>query len=153
MGHINMSRVVAGGIAAGVILFVLDGLVNGVLLADQWRQAMTAMGKAPAFGASQLTGFGLLDIGLGLAIVWLYAAMRPRFGAGPRTALRAGAAVWVVGFLLTNVGFIVADVLPASLLGAGILAGIIQVTAAALGGAALYKEEPTMAPRTSAARA
>ena len=30
----------------------------------------------------------------GIAAVWLYAAIRPRFGAGLKTALIAGIAVW-----------------------------------------------------------
>ncbi len=150
---INMNRVVLGGIAAGIILFLFDGLINGVLLAGQWQQAMTALGKTPATGASQLAAFALLDIGSGIAIVWLYAAIRPRFGAGPRTALRAGAAVWVVGYLLANVAFIVAGVLPASLLGMSVIAGVVQVAAAALAGGALYKEDAVVAGKSSAARA
>lgn len=153
MGKINMSRVVLGGIAAGVVLFILDGIVNGFLLADQWAQAMSAIGKPAAFGSSQMIGFGLLDIGVGIALVWLYAAMRPRFGAGPATALRAGAIAWVVGVLLTNVGFMVAGILPTGLLGASTIAGIVQVAAAALTGAALYKEEATSSARASAAGA
>ncbi len=150
---INMNRVVLGGIAAGIVLFLLDGVINGVLLADQWQQAMAAMGKTAATGASQLAGFGLVDVGLGIAMVWLYAAMRPRFGAGPRTALRAGAAVWVVGYLFANVAFIIGDVLPASLLGVVTVAGAVQVAATALAGGALYKEDQAAAGKTSAARA
>ena len=151
--NINMKRVLVSGIAAGIILFALDGLINAILLADQWRQAMTAIGKPAAFGASQITGFGLLDFGLGIAMTWIYAAIRPRFGAGPRAALRAGAIVWVVGMLFANAGFIVADVLPASLLIAVTLAAIPQFAAAALAGGALYKEDAEAATKTSSARA
>ncbi|HSE60477.1 MAG TPA: hypothetical protein VLA99_17380 [Nitrospiraceae bacterium] len=32
-----------------------------------------------------------------LSALWLYAAIRPRFGAGPKTALYAGLGVWVLG--------------------------------------------------------
>ena len=36
---------------------------------------------------------------MGLLLVWLYAAIRPRFGPGPRTATYAALVVWVCGFI------------------------------------------------------
>jgi len=35
-------------------------------------------------------------------LVWLYAAIRPRFGPGPATAAKAGVAAWFVGSLLVT---------------------------------------------------
>jgi hypothetical protein len=32
---------------------------------------------------------------VGIAAIWLYAAIRPRYGPGAATALRAGFAVWL----------------------------------------------------------
>ena len=40
---------------------------------------------------------------IGLFAGWLYAAIRPRYGAGPKTALCAGLFVWFLGYLLTSV--------------------------------------------------
>ena len=40
---------------------------------------------------------------LGIAAVWLYAAIRPRYGAGPRTAVIAGLAVWVMADLWSGI--------------------------------------------------
>jgi hypothetical protein len=37
---------------------------------------------------------------LGILSVWLYAAIRPRYGAGPTTSVIAGFAVWLVTFLV-----------------------------------------------------
>ena len=37
-----------------------------------------------------------MDFLLGIILVWLYAAMRPRYGAGPRNALMAAFFVWLV---------------------------------------------------------
>jgi hydroxyacylglutathione hydrolase len=39
-------------------------------------------------------------IPLGLLLAWLYAAIRPRFGPGPATALRAGGFLWVATWLV-----------------------------------------------------
>ncbi len=41
---------------------------------------------------------GSVNLLLGLSIVWLYAAIRPRFGPGPRTAAIAAAAAWIIGY-------------------------------------------------------
>ena len=40
---------------------------------------------------------------LGIASVWLYAAIRPRYGAGAGTAIMAGVAVWVMAHLWSGV--------------------------------------------------
>jgi hypothetical protein len=40
---------------------------------------------------------------LGIVSVWLYAAIRPRYGAGPRTAVVAGLAVWVMAHLWSGI--------------------------------------------------
>jgi hypothetical protein len=39
---------------------------------------------------------------LGLELVWLYAAVRPRFGPGPRTALTVGIVIGVLSALPDN---------------------------------------------------
>ena len=71
----------------------------------------------------------------------LYAAIRPRYGAGPKTAVCAGLAVWVAGVLLPNAAFMgAAGLFPASLTMMTTAAGIVELVVAALAGAALYKE-------------
>ena len=99
MGKINWGRVVAGGLLAGLVLNVVDFVLNGVVLADQWTAAMAALGKGE-MGGSMIVWFVIFDFLLGIAGVWLYAAIRPRFGPGPKTAAWAGIFVWfLVGFL------------------------------------------------------
>src|SRR5258707_14773503 len=107
MSKINMGRVVLGGLAAGVVLDATDGILNSVVLADQWAAYMQSVGKAPAFGGNQIAGFVINGFIVSIALVWLYAAIRPRFGPGPATAIRAGLAAWVIGYLVPNVAFII----------------------------------------------
>ena len=52
MGNINTGRWVVGGLVAGVIIFIVDYVLNGVILADQWAQAMTAMNLPVASGTA-----------------------------------------------------------------------------------------------------
>jgi len=140
MNSINMSRVLLGGLAATVVLNASDGILNSVILADQWAAYMQSIGKAPAFAASQIAGFMINGLILGVAMVWLYAAIRPRFGPGPGTALRAGAAVWVIGYLVPNVAYIIGGLAPGKLTVVTTIAGIAQTALAALAGGWVYKE-------------
>jgi hypothetical protein len=140
MGKINMGRVVLAGVVAAIVLSIFDGVLQGVVLADAWEVAMKAMNKTPAFAPGQIVGFNVLNLAAGIFIVWIYAAMRPRFGAGPKTAVCAGLAAWFMGILFANAALIVADVLPAKLMVTGIVVGIPQYILAALAGGKLYKE-------------
>jgi hypothetical protein len=85
--------------------------------------------------------------------VWLYAAIRPRYGAGPKTALCAGLAVWVAGGLLPNAALMgITGLFPSDLTTVSTLAGVVEWSAAILAGAALYQEQAGSG-RTMAARA
>ena len=98
MGKINMGRVILGGVVAGIVANVLGFLVDGLLLAPQWAEGMKALGR-PDFSTSQIIGFNILGLAYGIFTVWLYAAIRPRYGAGPKAAVCAGLAAWVAGAL------------------------------------------------------
>ncbi len=152
MERINLSRLILGGIVAGVVADVLGFLVDGVMLAPQWSAGMKALGKGD-FSSTQWVAFNLLGIVSGIFAVWLYAAIRPRYGAGPKTAVMAGLAVWVVGVLVPNIGFMGAGGLfPTDLTVMTTAGGIVEWVIGALAGAALYKEAESSG-RTMAARA
>jgi hypothetical protein len=152
MERINVGRVLLGGIVAGIVGNILGYLVDGVILAPQWTTAMQALGKGD-FSIKQIIAFNLIGLAYGVFAVWLYAAMRPRYGAGPKTALLAGLAVWVAGVLLPNAGFMVAmKLFPRDLTAMTTLAGVVEWAAAILVGASVYKESAESA-RTMTARA
>src|SRR5712692_2211367 len=122
-----------------IILSVMS-LVDGVMLAPRWAAGMRALGIAE-FSVSQNVAFNVVGLVYGILMVWLYAAIRPRYGAGPKTAVWAGLAVWVAGVLLPNAVFMgAAGLFPASLTVMTTAAGIVELVVAALAGAALYKE-------------
>jgi|SRR5271167_1957905 len=104
MGKINVGRVIIAGLVAGIVADILGYLVDGILLAPQWAEGMKALGLTN-FSANQWIWFNLLGLVSGIALIWIYAAIRPRFGAGVKTAVFAGVAVWIIGSLLPNLGF------------------------------------------------
>jgi hypothetical protein len=140
MGRINIGRVMLGGIVAGIVGDILGYLVDGVILAPQWNACMKALGR-PEFTASQNVAFNIIGLAYGIFTLWLYAAIRPRYGAGPKTAVSAGLAVWVAGVLLPNVAFMGATGLfPTRLTVMTTALATVEWVVAALAGAALYKE-------------
>lgn len=140
MGKINIGRVLLGGIVAGLVADVLGYLVDGLLLAPRWGDELMALGRED-FIPAQLIWFNVLGLIGGIAVIWIYAAIRPRFGAGPMTAVFAGLVVWVVGSLIPNVSFMLVVGLFSHRLAAYTTAGaLVEIVAGALAGAALYKE-------------
>ena len=139
MGKINWTRVILGGLVAGVIINIFEYVLNGVVLAKDMEAAITALGRQMSGGA--LLMFSVWGILVGIFAVWLYAAIRPRYGAGPKTALCAGAAVWGLGYLLASVTPLALHLFPRHLMAIGLAVGLVEVIAGTLAGAWLYREE------------
>jgi len=100
MGKISGWRVLAGGILAGLIILIEQGLVSSRLLASVW-QAMAKEGLVVGMaGAGRaITATLVIDLAVGILIAWLYAAVRPRLGAGLKTAIVVGLVTWLMVFL------------------------------------------------------
>lgn len=140
MGKINIGRMMLGGLLAGLVLNVGEFLLNEPILGKEWAAAMEALNRPPISG-SAIGWFVVLSFVLGIAIVWLYAAIRPRYGAGPKTAICAGLAVWFFVWLWGFGGSIVMGLYPTKLVVITVVWGLFEVPLAALAGAWLYKEE------------
>ena len=138
MGRINVKSVIVGGLVAGLVLNVMDTLVWGVWLAPEMAAAMQAAGRPPIDNLVPL--FVILDFLYGIALVQLYAAIRPRFGAGPGTAVKAGIFVWVLIGLLHAIGEAPMGLLPQRLYLLGTLVALVQFPLAAVAGAKFYRE-------------
>src|SRR5215471_9996425 len=125
MGKINWTRMILGGLVAGVIINAFEWVLNGVVLAKDMEDAIRALGMQMGGGA--LAMFIVWGFLVGLFAVWLYAAIRPRYGLGPKTALCAGAAVWGLGYLLASVTPIALHLFPRRLMAIGLVVGLVEV--------------------------
>jgi hypothetical protein len=140
MSSISTGRVILGGIVAGIVSDILGYLVDGVWLAPRWAEGMKALGHVN-FAANQWIGFNLLGIAGGIVAIWVYAAIRPRFGPGVGTAIKAGAAVWFLGTLLPNSAFMyLAGLFPRHLTLYTTIGAFFEVVIGTIIGAMLYKE-------------
>ena len=139
MNRINYTKVIVGGLLAGLIINIGEFIFNGVLFAEEMNQAMVALNRPPV-ADSMIIWFLLFAFGLGITLVWLYAAIRPRFGAGVRTAICASLAVWGLAYLYPTLFFIVMQLVPTRMMVLGTVWGLFEVTLAGVAGAWAYKE-------------
>jgi hypothetical protein len=136
----NWKRIVAGGLAAGVLIDVFEGGLSGLFFGEQFRAEMAHLGLPLRVGPAGALFFVAWGFILGIVSVWLYAAVRPRLGPGPRTALLVALAVWVVSGVLPHVRDAVLGILSPQLSLKFILFQLVWQIAATLLGASIYRE-------------
>src|SRR5437899_11914132 len=84
--HMNVKRVLLGGLIAGIVYFFGDGLVHGLLLKQLWAAILGSNTHQTMHSPPYYLPYDLLKR---WARVWIYAAIWPRFGPGPNTAVIA----------------------------------------------------------------
>jgi len=136
---INTRGLIVGGLVAGLIINVSEYVLNEPVLGADMMAAMAAH-NLPPIGGSAIAVFVIMGFALDLLLVWLYAAIRPRFGPGPKTAATAAAVVWFLAYFWSTVGFGMMGVFPARLLLIGLVWGLVELFVAALVGGRLYSE-------------
>ncbi len=140
MGKISVGHVILGGIVAGIVYDLLDYLVDGLWLGPHWNGQLMLLGRQP-FSTYSWIGFLLLGILGGIAAIWIYASIRPRFGPGPKTAIYAGVVTWFLGFLLPNTAFMyLSHLFTRHLTLYTTVGAFFEVVIGTLAGARLYKE-------------
>ena len=140
MGKVNLSRVILGGIVAGIVLNISEWLLHDVVMKEQFRASLQALGKTPMESGSVILWWVIWSFILGITAVWIYAAIRPRYGAGAGTAARAGVAVWVLSCLLFAIAMTNLGLFP--LMPLAIVWSLVGDIVATVAGAWLYKENP-----------
>ena len=146
MSKINWGRVLVGGLVAAIICFLTDGLLHEKLVATDWKAIYDNLRSAtPEEHGANIAYFAIFDLGRGLVSIFLYAVMRAKFGAGPKTAAIAGITAWIA-FSLTG---------PAQLIPLGFYSDALWVKVAlfqlvtsivsTIAGAAFYKEKASPA--------
>ena len=139
MSRLNWRRIFAGGILAGLVASLVyvpyyfacrDELARVVVsrqLPSDW------LGREFAYGAVAMPSIGIL-------CVWLYAAIRPRFGSGPRAAVIAAVVFWGIT-LLAEAAYQALGLWPWWLFAVNKLTDLAAITLGTLAGAYLYKED------------
>jgi hypothetical protein len=145
MAHTNRGRVILGGLLAGLVINIVEFITNGVILREAWGRAMQALGKPAELSTGAIVMFNIWGFLLGIVAVWLYAAIRTRYGPGSSTAIRAALVTWTMAVFLPNLGHYPLGFFPTRLLLISTVVALVEIVVATLVGAWLYKEEEKVA--------
>jgi hypothetical protein len=141
MGKINWQRVLLGGVLWALIYNLVGATSWLVYRRSLWRAALEAQGSHFQETVQLGVSFIALTFLGGVLAVWLYAAIRPRYGAGPKTAAAAGLALWLISYLLPAIVWgVFLMSLPRGLLVTDAATALVGVVLATLVGAWPYKE-------------
>jgi hypothetical protein len=152
MERINWNMVLLGGLLGGLIINIFEFVFNNILVKDEWAAAMRALGRPEQIGPGQITAFVVWGFLLGIFAIWLYSEIRPHYGAGLKTAVVAGVAVWFIGYLLAGVPPLVLEMFPRQLMIIGLAVGLLEIIVGTVAGAWLYRSVPAPGASTAAAR-
>jgi hypothetical protein len=150
----NTSKIVVGGLAAGVVMSILGYAFFALWLGPQMNAQMDAV--VPGLSGKMATTTGMVlniasNFAVGILIAWLYAAMRPRFGAGFKTAAYAALPVWVCGFVFYQGWYVGGMMTGTTYITVAVVQAVMLLAAAYVAGM-LYKEGTASAPAMASAR-
>src|SRR5882762_7518524 len=99
---INFGRVLLGGFVAGLLMNVGEWLLNDKVLGSQMKNFF-AHHNFPLPEGKAIAVAVVMVFVLGIVMILGYAAIRPRFGPGPKTAIIAGLFAWFGVYFYGNV--------------------------------------------------
>ena len=138
MGRINTGRVVLGGVVAAVIVNLGEGLF-GFLMKKDYEAAMQALNVRMEANVAMFLPV-LWSLVVGILSIWLYAAIRPRYGPGRATAVRAALAAWAFTTVTFAIAMTCLGLFPVKLMAIATAWSLVEVIVAVLVGAWLYRE-------------
>lgn len=139
MGGINVSRWLAGGFAAGALIWVLEGAAS-VLYMDQMEAALAAHNLSMEMSAGTMAATIVVSLLMGLALVFFYALARARMGPGPRTAVTVAVALFAGSTLIALFGYGMMGLFPNGMLVTWGVIGLVEMILGSLLGGWIYRE-------------
>ena len=119
----NVSGIIKGGLVAGLLINVSEFVLNMIVV------------PVPEGAGGSIAFWVVYAFVLGLLTAYVYALIRPRCGAGPRTGVCAGMLVWALHTLLPAAGIANMGMMDVNVVGlvwtavemalAGVLAGML----------------------------
>ena len=141
---INTKKVIIAGLAAGVVMNICDFVVNMMLGAQMQASANAfkpGLGDAMAtMDGSTMAGFIIMDLVIGMLLAYTYAAMRPRFGPGAKTAIIAALIFWIFGSIISS-NYLIMGLMGRNLWLTFGIAYLVCLVIASLVAGALYSED------------
>ncbi|MCH7824529.1 MAG: hypothetical protein IH849_06965 [Acidobacteria bacterium] len=140
MGGINMMKVLVGGVVAGLVINLGQTLVHAFLFAEASAALTESMG-APEPDGTTIGIFWALGFAIGITMIGVYAAIRPRCGPGVGTAIGAAIIVFVLGELIPSLFWMASGIFGFGQYLPFLISTFVLLCVSAVAGAALYSED------------
>ena len=141
MAGINIGKMVVGGIVAGLVINIGQTIIHVFLFADQSAALMESMNLAGEPTGGQIGMYWLIGFIIGMATIKIYVGLRPRFGAGVGTAVKAAVVAFTLAELVPALGNSASGLLAFGDYLPFMIGTLVLVVAGGVAGAALYTEE------------
>ena len=140
---INTSKVLVGGIAAGVVMNIIDFIsykfILGARMMAESEAFKPGMSQAMMTSSAMISNI-VMDLVLGILLVWTYAAIRPRFGPGMKTATYVAVLFWILAGIFLS-GYLHMGMMSSGLWWTFAFVGLVNFWVSAWVGARLYSED------------
>jgi len=140
MAGINIGKMIVGGVVAGVVINVGQTIVHLFLFADQSAALTESLGLGEPTGG-QIGVYWLLGFIIGMVMIKIYVAIRPRFGPGPGTAIKAAVVTWTLGELVPTLFYTSSGLFDLTDNLVFTISTLVLLIAGAIAGAAMYSED------------
>ena len=140
---INTQKVLLGGIAAGVVMNIIDFVSNMFIVGARMKAEADAFKPGMSDQMNQgsaMVSYIVMDLVLGILLVWTYAAIRPRFGPGMKTATYAAVLFWLLSGIFLS-GYMHMGMMSSGLWWTFAFIGLVNFWVSAWVGARLYSED------------
>jgi hypothetical protein len=143
---INTGKVLVGGIVAGVVMNTIDFIINMFIVGERMKAETDAFKPGLSdqmMSTNTMISYIVMDFMLGIALVWTYAAIRPRFGPGIKTASYAAILFWILAAIFLS-GYLHMGMMSTGLWFTFALLGLVNFLLSAWAGAKFYTEDATV---------
>jgi hypothetical protein len=139
MGGINIGRWLAGGIVAGVLMWLIEGVASQLYFAEM-TAALDKAGLSMQMTATVWALTVVVSLLVGLGTVFFYALARPRLGPGPKTAAIVAVAAFLGFYMPGMLGYRMIGLYPDSLIVEWSVVGLVELVVVTIVGAWVYRE-------------
>jgi hypothetical protein len=136
---IDLKRVLIGGLGAGIVILLCGSAL--VPLVGKDMDMALARFNLPPLSIGAMVYFALQSLIVGIALVWLYAAMLPRLKQRLKTAIIVSLIVWLLTYFFANAAMVAYGFMPVKLTIIGTAWGLLETLAGGLIGTRLYKDK------------
>ena len=139
----NTKKVLLGGLVAGVVMNIIDVITNMFIVGDRMKAETEAFKPGLAdqmMSTNTMISYIVMDFVLGFALIWTYAAIRPRFGPGIKTASYAAILFWILAGIFLS-GYLHMGMMSTGLWFTFAVLGLVNFLLSAWAGAKFYTED------------